>query len=1478
MSGQPFKFIIFGGKDLMKKKKILAISALLSMLCIFCFKNYAYARWTGDWESVNIFYFTLKVGVGTDSYVMDTWCFDDKTLESVSNANNLSSNCDAAMCIIRDAWWKPDHGGYSESGAITWSGSGLNWNASGDYEHDTPFIRIQIVPPAGYHLARVQDADGSNMKYSQSGDIIIAECGAIMGDWVSADKIPLSSYRQNGGTSNISLIWEKDEVPSYNVDVNCYYWDNSSSKWVNETSNFSYVKVNHDNSNNWNTDDFFGVSYGSNYTVYAKPVEGWQIVGWSDVESAKNESTSGEDLIKTPGLYTSTTSSSWTGKMDTTTAGKYGSTETISVFVKRNKYTLGFQADGGILPADGNMGTNSDCHLSDDKTNGGVPVTFNEGWYNDMSRDIPYREGYTFNGWYKPYWNDNGTLNHLEQIYNNEGRAVESSIWHWDNNTGWHYIYAGNETLWAGWTKNDYSLDLNIVYGGDKLCSTEEILPYIDGFDVYIDGNLVAENVPDYCSKFPYGSTYEFKNFRMKPGYVFTNDGSLSGTVGAKENEAVAYVYDNNALAYYDGNGATGGELGVADSGKDYFVNYATRNNYLYENGNATAMKNVFKKNNYSFINYKTENGTYRSVRENIDPTDNCNPKAVIKSAYNNDLVFNIAGNIYKDGTNICLWWNDCYNESNYWSFLPSGDGYFFIVNNYSGMFLDLVDGNAYDLANVQLCHLNWSYAQQWKLIPAGDGYYYIASRCNENYRLDAQGGSQNSNAGQNVCVYHAVNYDGQRWKIDFLNREDYFQVQWTPATRLTEYYGNGDNDNFSYFKSLQATDDNIADTNRFKRIGYTFTGYNTSADGSGKSYKESDVIDKTDCQGITLIRNHTNYDYAIKQTSSNSTLHTNYADYELNQWWSFVKAKDLNAYYIVNQSTGQALTSKNNVVKTADWNTNDSTQLWDLELMYEHEYQISIHNSNQYLTMRDDNYVYTEDKVSDTDEDYDYQIWNIDGISSALYAQWKPNPDTKYIVRHWKQKIYIDGTKQYSDAAVHNETNYFLADTDNLKGTTDTEVTPSVKSYEGFTVPDVQTVTIKPDGSLVVNYYYTRQKYKLNCKDDFDNNGEADAGKGNGIENITGDGEYYYEEEVTLEAYIKTGYHWHISDDCHTDTGKYPTGWTVTKEGCGIDKFLDNTSYGSQKIKFIMPAHNVYLKADATNNSYTISFNNNGGTGDMTPVSAIYDVPVTLPENTFTRTTEAGTSTFLYWQFNGNTYVDNTVVNNLTSDFNGNVTLTAIWDDTPVITAQDRYFTVDDSQSGKITLEELLSTAKVTDDWDADITDKLTVKNYHPENYTQFKTDGAVKIVYTVTDNSGNIAEVSVMAYIVDTTAVEEEKNTYVRFIGPDYYQESYENGGLEDNSIWRNDPEYAAVLERAMRNRLSMTYSYNEAQFFNIPIKARKAASDSRDHLVEQWVFTQDDIKAVKEYVNEHGIGNMKEPDALANFRLQFAHCKKQ
>lgn len=978
---------------------------------------------------------------------------------------------------------------------------------------------------------------------------------------------------------------------------------------------------------------------------------------------------------------------------------------TVTLYAQwfKNKYTLNFNADGGVLPTGGNIGLHG--NLSTDRKTGNITVTYNDPSFSIMDNDCPSREGYSFNGWYRAYWKDDGSLEHLEQIYDSSGNAVESSLWHWDSNTGWHYQYAGDETLWAGWTKNDYSLDLNIVYGGKKLCSTEEILPYISGFDVYIDGNLVAENVPDYCGKVPYESTYEFKNFRMKPGYVFADTGDLKGTIGAGDKEVCAYVYNDYALAYYDGNGAT--------KGKDWYIGYDVREAYEKYNGNAYAMENKFLKNNCSFKNYKTEYNTYRNVGDSINPKDNSLAKAVIRSAYNNNFVVDTSnGNV--SGSNIHLW-SEFDGDNQCWSFLPSGDGYWFIVNTAYGKFLDLTDGNATDLANVQLCNLNWAYTQQWKITAAGNGYYYIASRCNENYRLDAQGGSQNSNAGQNVCVYHAIDYDGQKWKIDFLNREDYFQVQWTgsgdatglTASRLIEYYGNGDNNNSRLFESYNATSNSIVRKNTFIKTGYSFKNYNTASNGSGSTYNETNVIPKTDCQGITLIRNHTNYDYAIKQTSSNSTLYTNYADYELNQWWSFVKAKDINAYYIINQATGQALSSSNNVVKAVSWNTQDNNQLWDLELICEHEYQISVHNRNEYLTMRDDNYIYTISKAEDTDEDYDYQLWNLDGISTSLYVQWEANkyilyfdynkptnavnpvtditmlnktitydspygvlptpslltwkfegwytaktggtPITKdsivkvtsnqtlyahwtplnvnYVINYWTEKLYKDGTNDYADYTKLDSDNYSkyysvtktaLSDSE-IEIIADNQLSSNQKIYlKGFTLQNMvvdgvknkelsAVVHINGNGQTVVDFYYKRNIYNVpdNPSDPDNNNENTIITPGNGINSITKNKKSYkYEEVVTLTANLKEGYHWHINDDCETiKENLYPTGW-IDEPDKAIEKFVTGYDRSKQTIKFYMPAHNVKVTANATNNSYLVNFNKNTPVGRINSIT----------------------------------------------------------------------------------------------------------------------------------------------------------------------------------------------------------------------------------------------------------------------------------
>lgn len=96
------------------------------------------------------------------------------------------------------------------------------------------------------------------------------------------------------------------------------------------------------------------------------------------------------------------------------------------------------------------------------------------------------------------------------------------------------------------------------------------------------------------------------------------------------------------------------------------------------------------------------------------------------------------------------------------------------------------------------------------------------------------------------------------------------------------------------------------------------------------------------------------------------------------------------------------------------------------------------------------------------------------------LVAKWTARSDIKYVVNHWQENIYDD--------------EYILFETEILEGTSDKNVTPSVKKYTGFTSPSKKTVSVAPDGTTVVDYYYARNEYTI----DFVTNG------GNSVESIT--------------------------------------------------------------------------------------------------------------------------------------------------------------------------------------------------------------------------------------------------------------------------------------------------------------------------------------------------------------------------------------
>ena len=226
--------------------------------------------------------------------------------------------------------------------------------------------------------------------------------------------------------------------------------------------------------------------------------------------------------------------------------------------------------------------------------------------------------------------------------------------------------------------------------------------------------------------------------------------------------------------------------------------------------------------------------------------------------------------------------------------------------------------------------------------------------------------------------------------------------------------------------------------------------------------------------------------------------------------------------------------------------------------------------------------------------------------------------------------------------------------------------------------------------------------------------------------------------------------------------------------------------------------------------------------------------------------------------------------VRNLVAEDGGEITLYAVWDDCPWIQAQDLYYTLEQAQSGFITEEEILSHATATDREDGspilpgtnpapsdpEVFTSFTIPDYQAEEFTNLQHDFVTSENLTVVDHVGNTYVKQIMVHVTDTTPkklTQMDLTGVTRFINSKYYNKSFEEGGLEDNSIWKVDPEYKAALESALNNM-------------------------DHDTPVETYVFSKETIKQMKQYVETHGIGNSKEPDALNNFYNLFLAPNKQ
>ena len=211
----------------------------------------------------------------------------------------------------------------------------------------------------------------------------------------------------------------------------------------------------------------------------------------------------------------------------------------------------------------------------------------------------------------------------------------------------------------------------------------------------------------------------------------------------------------------------------------------------------------------YHFIGNNSQKWRLEDVTKYVNTGGVCK----IRSAYNDNMCLDIAGNstedraniqlyentnddvqkfrIYKEGNyscfksvysgkwldialpiqskaNVQLWWNNDSDEDK-WIFEDAGNGYVYIQSK-TGFYLDLEKDQPVNRANIQMYYFIGNNSQRWRIddltthVPVDEGIYTIHSAWDDNMCLDIEGNSTENRA--NVILYQYENTTMQKYRI----------------------------------------------------------------------------------------------------------------------------------------------------------------------------------------------------------------------------------------------------------------------------------------------------------------------------------------------------------------------------------------------------------------------------------------------------------------------------------------------------------------------------------------------------------------------------------------------------------------------------------------------------------------------------------------------------------------------------------------
>lgn len=930
-------------------------------------------------------------------------------------------------------------------------------------------------------------------------------------------------------------------------------------------------------------------------------------------------------------------------------------------------YTMTFDPNGGILKNPGNNLYNAEW-----KNGNTVSVGWNINDFCYMTGDIPTRRGYRFTGWYLG----------SESVYNKYGVAVRnSSLYSYD--TDYHWRYDGNVTVKAGWDAINYKISYKVVTGAGSIPS--QTVHYGDSFTL-ADGNAFTYT----------GHTFSHWYVRRSSDKkVFCYDGNWHTTDGSDlygSDVSNWYPYNNSGLTFEMNDSWIRSDTDADEEFVFWGFWTADEYNIIYnlDGGTLNGKTNpdtynietpTFTLNNptrtgYIFAGWcESKDTSYvynRNANEVIKKDESDSTSCFIPECYASldyAPVFDPAYYLAKYPDLKSAYGDDANKALSHFVKYGMKEGRQgsaeFEVNAYKAKYKDLKDAFGDNLPKYYIHYILAGKSEGRTISQASISIYqgsignrtYTATWTPINYTInyDLNGGT--------VAVSNPTSYNIETPTFALNNpiRLGYVFAGWTgsngttPQKNVSIYKGSTGN---KFYKANWTAADvgytvnhYVMDINgnypstptKTERLsGFTDTSVTAKRLSLGNGFTYSDVQTvKIKADGTTVVKYYyTRNKYTLDLNGLiNGTLRGNLVDVVKNP---ITGAED-------RHTAGTAVVTVNGTVvgnKVTDYCN---------EVYYGSSISIITTAESGYSIIDNGNVNFTMPSEGKT-------------VTVTINAK-----DTKYLVRHWKKNVNTD-SKTYNENSL-NDSNYTMYDAEYLSGKAYSWVKPVVRTLEGFTykgvLPSEGTAYVKPDGTTVIDVYYTRNTYTING-----GNVNANVEYGNGISSVSGLKTYEYEQKVTLTANLKTGYHWHGTDKC-ASSGKYPTGW-YSRNNSGVDGILtDNTTYNSQTIKFNMPARNVYLGVKATNNSYTVVYNKNqpvepksisNVTGSTESQTFIYDESQNLRNNGFTLTGYTRKSGWMTKPSkNGNGTADFSYgqsVKNLTTVNLGTVNLYAIWED----------------------------------------------------------------------------------------------------------------------------------------------------------------------------------------------------------------------